>query len=78
MSLPTTLPPTDVRALVRLLSLFLSRAVFRPSQASIVNQNRNDTSVIAERSVVNNINNNWVNNVVYTADQQVSSLIRAC
>jgi len=40
-------------------------------QASIVNQNSNTTSVIADTSIVNNIN--WVNNVIQTTDEQVSA-----
>ena len=76
---PTTHHATDVRALVRLLSSFLSRTVFRLSQASIVNQNSNATSVTGNVAVINNTNNNWVNHhVAQTADEQVSGLIRAC
>jgi len=39
-------------------------------QASIVNQNSNTTSVIADRSVVNN--NNWSISVIQTTEEKVS------
>jgi len=73
---PASLPATDDRALVRFLRIFPFRAIFRSSQASIVTQNSNLNSVIAHSSVINNTN--FVNNVVQTADEQVSSPIRAC
>jgi len=45
-------------------------------QTGIITQNSNVNSVIAQSSVINNMN--LVNNVVQTTDEQVSSPIRAC
>jgi len=73
---PTTLPATDVRALVRLLRLLFFRTMFRPSQASILSHNNNATSIIGDGSVVNN--NNWAISIIQAAAEQVCSSFRAC
>ena len=57
-----------------LLTSRLSCAVFRQTQASIVNQNSNTTAVIGNGLVTNN---NCVINIIQAVEEQVSGFARA-
>jgi len=52
------------------------------SEADIVNQTSNATTVFGSGSVVNTTNNvnnnNWAINIMQKAEEQVRSLVRAC